>query len=180
MTPKNKTIAALYISPRSIYKTMSDVDPWDPERDATKWPGGTPAVLHPPCGQWARLRAQAHHNPEEKALGLIAVEQVKQWGGVLEHPNASTLWKTAGLPPPNSYDDQGGFTIQVDQLHWGHKARKSTWLYIFGTERKNIPSPPILLSYPETTIGQMSRTGRAATPPEFARWLVDIAKTCAA
>ena len=173
-----KPIAALYVSPRSIYKKMPGVDAWDEARDATKWPGGTPAILHPPCGQWGRLRQQSRACPTQKALALVAVEQVRKWGGVLEHPTGSSLWKEAGLPLPNFTDSQGGFTIQVDQLHWGHAAIKSTWLYIVGTARRDIPPPALSLQPPQKTVPDLSKTARAATPSGFAEWLAAIARTC--
>lgn len=43
-----RTVAALFVRADSIYKTMPDVDAWDIERDARRWPGGCPVVAHPP------------------------------------------------------------------------------------------------------------------------------------
>ena len=61
---------------------------------------------------------------------------------VLEHPAQSKLWEALNLPKPCTYaraphpsysDAWGGFSVQVDQVEWGHVARKRTWLYIVGT-----------------------------------------------
>lgn len=59
-------------------------------------------------------------------------------GGVLEHPEASHAWRRFGLmTPPKSggwivADDRGGWTCCVEQGHYGHRARKATWLYAVG------------------------------------------------
>jgi hypothetical protein len=37
-------IAALFVRSDSIYKSIGNVDAWDMERDARRWPGGGPAV----------------------------------------------------------------------------------------------------------------------------------------
>jgi hypothetical protein len=60
---------------------------------------------------------------------------VRRWGGVLEHPEASKAWAAHGLAaPPKSggwvaADFEGGWTCCVEQGHYGHGARKATWLY---------------------------------------------------
>jgi hypothetical protein len=56
---------------------------------------------------------------------------------VLEHPEASHAWRTFGLIRPlrgggwSVADDCGGWTCCVEQGHYGHPARKATWLYVF-------------------------------------------------
>lgn len=90
-------VAALFVRADSIYKTMPGVDAWDIERDARKWPGGCPVVAHPPCRAWGRLRQFAKPRPDEKDLAPWAVEKVRRWGGVLEHPANSSLWIACGL-----------------------------------------------------------------------------------
>jgi hypothetical protein len=56
-------------------------------------------------------------------------------GGVIEHPEASHAWRASGLlAPPRSggwvaAGDFIGFTCCVEQGHYGHAARKATWLY---------------------------------------------------
>lgn len=88
-----------------------------------------------------------------------AVAQVRNLGGVLEHPTGSKLWEVPFdvkenddfLPHPcadhpngcGSHTDRfGGYTIEVDQCEWGHVARKRTWLYLVGVPRSALESPP--------------------------------------
>jgi hypothetical protein len=60
---------------------------------------------------------------------------VRAFGGVLEHPEASHAWRRFGLlPPPRNggwvaAGDMIGWTCCVEQGHYGHRARKATWLY---------------------------------------------------
>lgn len=63
-----------------------------------------------------------------------ALDAVRRWGGVLEHPEASHAFKAFGLPIPSkaglwSSGDGIGISCCVEQGHYGHRARKATWLY---------------------------------------------------
>ena len=191
-------ISILFARSDSNYKSLPDVDVWDAERDARTWPGGNPVVAHPPCRAWGRLRHFAKPRPDEKALAFFAVDQVRKWGGVLEHPASSTLWPAAGLPAPGQRDDFGGWTLGVNQHWWGHRAEKKTLLYICGVEPCDIPPLPLKLGESECVIrldkrrpdGSHIRKGdpdwrrplnqaeREHTPPDFAVWLVELARRC--
>lgn len=71
------------------------------------------------------------------------VEQVREFGGVLEHPKNSRLFAHLGLPLPGSEPDAfGGYTVEVDQLHWGHVAHKRTWLYLVDVPDEFVKRPP--------------------------------------
>lgn len=98
--PPQQTVAVLFARADSTYKTLPGTDVWDIERDAKLWPGGAPVVAHPPCRAWGRLRQFAKPRKGERQLAIWSVRQVRRFGGVLEHPVGSLLWKKAGLPPP--------------------------------------------------------------------------------
>lgn len=183
------TVAVLFARSDSIYKSLPGCDVFDMERDARKWQGGAPVVAHPPCRGWGRLRAFAKPREDEKALALFAVVMVRRWGGVLEHPEASSLWGAAGLPRPGcGLDEFGGWTLPVPQFWWGHKARKNTWLYIVGVEPGSMPRPPLVLGDAPYTVGkwsgrdgarqrpELSKADRERTPPAFAEWLCRVAR----
>lgn len=178
-----RTVAALYIDPRGPYPKMPGVDCWDESRDARRYSGPAPVVAHPPCGPWSRLRYFCKHQPRDCAI--IAVEQVRRWGGVLEHPECSLLWRDQQLPVPGGFPDQyGGWSIEVDQVSWGHKARKRTWLYIVGVapvditpRRGGIPTHCVNSRSRDTALLELSAAGRRRTPPLFAEWLVSIARS---
>lgn len=185
-----KTVAVLFARADSVYKTFPECDVYDIERDARTWPGGCPVVAHPPCRAWASLRHHAKPRDGEKDLALLAIGHVRCWGGVLEHPQLSTLWRVAGLPEPGIQDEFGGWTLVIDQQWWGHRARKRTRLYIVGCEPAGIPLMPLALGDATHTVGLWSGRDRAtarpsiskpeyeSTPIEFARWLVDLALRC--
>lgn len=186
-----ETVAVLYAREDSHYKAIDGCDVWDAERDARKWPGGVPVVAHPPCRAWGRLRAFAKPRHDEKELALHAVDCVRKFGGVLEHPAGSSLWEAAGLPrPEDGWDVHGGWTMAVSQFWWGHKAEKRTWLYFVGLTVQQLPPLPFVMGYPQHIIGSsMRRKGdpgwmpgttkaeREHTPPELAKWLVQAARS---
>lgn len=184
------SVAALFVRADSVYKRMPGVDAWDAERDARAWPGGSPVVAHPPCRAWGRLRHFARPRPGERELAPWAVAQIRRWGGVLEHPAASKLWPEHGLPEPGQRDAWGGWTLPVDQHWWGHKAEKSTLLYIVGVDPRDIPPIPLVLGEATHVIAtsirragsrrpEVAKAEREHTPPDFAAWLVDLARRCA-
>lgn len=193
-------IAALYIdSKRGPYPGIPGVECWGIDRDATTYFGPFPVVAHPPCGHWGRYAWKAR---DDGKTGLIAVLQVRAFGGVLEQPKDSKLWKVCGLPRPGEMPDQhGGYSILVHQRDWGHPADKPTWLYIVGCPLDRLPPfPPAIPSRnawmdsrrnlvevradPSRSRGtrgiveRLSKTQRHLTPPKFAAWLVEVAKRC--
>lgn len=173
--------SALFIRPDSFYKQIPDVDCWDEQRNALLWPGGNPAIFHPPCRQWGRMRAFAKIDVDEKALAVWAVGQIRTWGGVLEHPAYSSLWKACNLPLAG-IDEFGGFTLSVN-LHWfGFPAEKKTFLYVVGCRLSDVPAHPLCFDAVTKTISSSSaryKTGkteiskclRDRTPYSMALWL---------
>lgn len=186
-------VAVLFCRGDSVYKTLPGCDAWDAERDARNYQGPTPVVAHPPCRGWGCLRMMSKASEEEKALGPWSVEQVRKWGGVLEHPRGSTLWRAVGLPRPGlSQDLYGGFALSVDQHWWGHRAQKATWLYVCGLRRADVPPMPLHFGHAPNVVTnihglragmpgyrqEITKREREATPELFARWLVKLARAC--
>lgn len=184
------TVAVLFARGDSIYRAIPGCDVWDIERDARRWPGGAPVIAHPPCRAWGCLRAFAKPRPDERALAPWAVEQVRRWGGVLEHPRGSTLWAHCGLPRPGQPRDvYGGWTLQIDQHRFGHLAEKMTWLYVVADTVPLLPPPrphsPTHVVAPSHGIRaghpgyrkHLPKPDRERTPPLFALWLVDLARS---
>lgn len=134
-------IAALYVATGGVYFGLPDVDPWGERRDARLYAGPWPVVAHPPCQRWGRHWHGGPSAKERKTKGddggcfAAALAAVRRWGGVLEHPEASAAWRAFGLnAPPHdggwvNADFEGGWTCRVEQGHYGHRARKGTWLY---------------------------------------------------
>lgn len=182
-----RQVAVLFARADSIYKTLPGCDVWDIERDARKWPGGAPIVGHPPCRTWSSLShfcTQAA--PGEKELAPWCVEQIRKWGGVLEHPPKSKLWPHMKLPEPGAPRDKwGGFTIEVKQYWWGHLCDKWTRFYIVGVGALPLPIPfrageaPMVMQFSHKCRRRPQlkpRSLREATPPALAEWLVELAR----
>jgi hypothetical protein len=134
-----RVIAALYVETGGAYYGLPDVDPWDEERDARNYPGPFPVVAHPPCSSWCQLapvNLARWGSPigDDAGTFAAALESVRTFGGVLEHPAYSLAWAEFGLPRPSrgwwsaSFHDVG-FVTEVSQCAYGHAARKRTWLY---------------------------------------------------
>jgi hypothetical protein len=135
-------IAALYVMPRGPYWGLPGVEPWGlPDRDARLYAGPWPAVAHPPCARWGRYWFGGPSVRERLVKGddggcfVAALASVRSWGGVLEHPEGSWAWPFHGLiGPPKAggwvaSGDGIGWTCCVEQGHYGHPARKASWLY---------------------------------------------------
>jgi hypothetical protein len=65
-----------------------------------------------------------------------ALASVRSWGGIIEHPEASKAWEMFNLTRPahtggwiRADGNYNGWTCCVEQGHYGHRARKKTWLY---------------------------------------------------
>ena len=177
-----KGVAILFARSDSVYKGMEGCDVWDAGRDARKWPGGCPVVAHPPCRAWGRLRHFAKPRLGEMGDAIWCVGKVRQWGGVLEHPSGSRLWQAAEMAEPGKVDGHGGWTMPVHQWWWGHRAAKSTWLYIVGLGPAECPEIKLRIGYPSHVVqgrgGQphITKAERERTPEGFAQWLVELAR----
>jgi hypothetical protein len=186
-----KQVAALFVRADSIYKTLPGVDCWDEQRDARNWPGGCSVVAHPPCRLWGKLRqfAKAADPHAERMLAVQAVQAVRAYGGVLEHPAESTLWAHCGLPVPGrAPDDFGGWSLVIRQCDFGHEAEKLTWLHVVGCHPDDLPempprAEPIGVIKPQRGVPRdhrkiVTKAKREHTPPPLARWLVEVARRC--
>lgn len=187
-------IAALYIDPRGPYPRMGGVECWGRSRDARTYAGPWPVVAHPPCGPWGDLRHL--YRGTEHDCAPAALDAVRRFGGVLEHPWRSLLWRQYGVASPGEpIDEFGGFAIDVDQCAWGHVARKRSRLYFCGVDREMVTSSVRTGGEPTHWVSGFrspNRPGRTAVPPgfkicsatqrsrtpvAFARWLVELAST---
>lgn len=195
-------ISALFVARGGAYYGLPDVDPWDENRDARTFSGPGPVVAHPPCARWCRMAGmveRVYGIPQGQDFGTFAaaLQAVNRWGGVLEHPAWSKAWDAYGLrkPDPAGGWSRGlfdlGLVCQVEQGHYGHRARKATWLYLVGH-----PAPPPLRwgpsiapswcggcrnrgEGPKDARGLWSRLSareRSATPPAFRDLLLALAR----
>lgn len=182
-------IAALYAETSGCYFGLPNVDPWDKERDARLYGGPYPVVAHPPCDRWHQLSAVNHKRwgfviNEDGGCFASALESVRTWGGVLEHPAETRAFKFHGIPEPVGRGWQltifGDWVTEVDQASYGHRARKRTWLLYNGD------SPPLALDWREgrgthqiglfdQKLPQLPEAERSATPLAFRDALIALA-----
>lgn len=152
MSAGEPVVAALYVNETGPYVDRAGVDPWATSRDARLYAGPHPVVAHPPCERWGRY-ARGGPNPAARRREIgddggcfaAALTAARAWGGVLEHPEASHAWNFYGLVRPQRSggwwpaDLFGGYTCCVEQGHYGHAARKATWLYVAGVLPGDLP-----------------------------------------
>lgn len=164
--------AALYVDEDSIYRRLG-LDCWPRSRDATRYPGPGPIIAHPPCETWGRLAFLSTADTHE--LAMVALRQVRQFGGVLEHPYGSQLFATLGTQPRHrSTDFHGGEFILVDQGRYGFPSPKPTWLYVVGCPRAVRLPPPLTTAAQVGRVESMSHAARRRTPLPFAIALLCI------
>jgi hypothetical protein len=143
-------IVALFVEKEGVYK-IEGIDLWDRERDARLYSGPWRVIAHPPCERWGCYWSGGPSVKVRKTMGddqgcfEFALKAVRKYGGVLEHPEGSHAFKKFGLPIPNFHggwsakDSHGGASCCVSQAHYGHRARKMTWLYAVG-----VPLPELI------------------------------------
>lgn len=197
-------IAALFVQPCGTYYDVRGIEPWGPpDRDARKYNGPWAVVAHPPCARWGRYWGGSPTTWPRLKLGEdggcfeAALGAVRRFGGILEHPEGSHAWRAfqLNLPPKSGgwvfADFDGGWTCCVEQGHYGHRARKATWLYAHGF----LP-PPLRWGKSEAAVRlddgfhsaeerrravrtgacqRLSHRERAATPPAFRDVLLQLA-----
>lgn len=134
-------IAALFVAENGPYVGLPDVDAWGINRDARRYAGPWPVVAHPPCERWGRYWSGGPSAKVRRLKGddggcfVSALMSVRTYGGVLEHPADTAAWSAFGLlaPPKDggwvAAGDFKGWVCHVEQGHYGHRARKATWLY---------------------------------------------------
>jgi hypothetical protein len=197
------TVAALYVERGGVYWDLPDVDPWDEARDARLYAGPWPVVAHPPCARWCRLAGfveaiVGYERGDDGGCFQAALDAVRAYGGVIEHPAESQAWRHFGLPRPPAYgwstNMDGGWSAYVEQDRYGHVTRKPTWLYAYGVElpelrfgyrphdRENDPGWWVRTDRPyEHKHGDMRMFGSSskssATPVAFRDVLLDMARS---
>lgn len=142
-------VAALFVRTHGCYYGMSDIDPWDKERDACKYTGPYPVIAHPPCQRWGKFWAGSPSYIAKTGIRKVkgddggcfraALKSVREYGGVLEHPYLSYAWQFFDIPKPSRQGGWietpcGGFTCCVEQGRYGHYARKPTYLLTYKTK----------------------------------------------
>lgn len=181
-----RTVAALYVDPLGPYPKLESVECWDLSRDARGYEGPHPVVAHPPCAPWSRMRWLCKNRSERRDCAIRGVTQVRNNGGVLEHPESSALWSALGLPRPGK-SDQWGTTWYVRQVAWGHQCVKPTWLYVVGVPDEIVRAGLRFGGNPTHCVcsgpGQRREglkvahaTMRSRSPLAFAEWLVSLAR----
>jgi hypothetical protein len=210
-------VAALFVETGGVYFGLPDVDPWDIRRDARKYEGPWPVLAHPDCSRWGRYWSGGPSAKVRRVLGddggcfEAALAAVHRWGGVIEHPEASHAWRIFGLPrPPKgggwvrwmlgdpvaNRHAPPGWSCCVEQGHYGHRARKATWLYYVGPS-----DPPPLIWGPskgerldegfhskeerlaarargQAPRKRLSTAENLATPLPFRDLLLSLARSC--
>jgi hypothetical protein len=200
-------VAALYVEENGVYANLQDVEVWGISRDARLYAGPHPVVAHPPCERWGRYADGGWAARDKRIAGAdggcfeAAFAAVRKLGGVLEHPEGSSAFDAFGIPKP----DRGGgwkrshnwavFTCCVEQRHYGHRARKATWLVaatdgvlpelIWGPSvgeqtrrmREAVTEEEKRRARKTGVVQNLSAKQRRATPPAFRDLLLSIART---
>lgn len=138
------TVAALYVEKGGTYYDLPGVEPWGEDKDARTYSGPWPVVAHPPCARWSRLAGFTearfgYKRGEDGGCFAAALESVRTWGGVLEHPAYSAAWDCFNLPEPIwkggwTFGIDGGAACYIEQGRYGLPVKKATWLYAYGIE----------------------------------------------
>lgn len=189
-----RQVAALYVATGGVYFGLPNVDPWDERRDARKYAGPYSVVAHPPCNVWCQLahinqKRYGHKVGDDGGCFAAALDAVREWGGVLEHPAYSYAWPRFGLPQPERGKwtrelGDPGWVTEVSQSAYGHPARKRTWLYYVGEQPPAMdwsePAPTAQVSFCKnhgnSPLPRLSKKAAKATPVAFRDALLALAR----
>lgn len=152
-------IPVLFTNSHSNYNLFDCFDTYDLERNAFTYYGRNPVIAHPPCRLFSRLRAFSTAHIKEKQCAFFSLSKVREFGGILEHPRSSTLWKTGNFNLSGEIDNYGGFLRSVNLSWFGFPAEKKTMLYFVGLTPGQLPQLPLSLLAP-THIISSSSSGR--------------------
>lgn len=176
-------VVALYVDEKGPYPWLVR-DWYDESRNAKSYDGHRPVVAHPPCGPWSKMRGLC--TKQDVSCGPHAVRMVRRWGGVLEHPAYSALFRHCAMPRPNELPDEyGGRTYEVRQVAWGHQCEKPTWIYVVGVPHDLVvagiqtggKATHRVTSGPRgPQLPSLNKTKVHLTPWRFASWLVSLAQ----
>lgn len=169
-------MAALFVEKDGVYANLPGVEVWDEARDARLYAGPWPVVAHPPCNRWAKLGPRERRGQDNGCFDA-ALQAVRTYGGVLEHPAETGAWRVFGLPRPTGpwwtgALDGDGWVCAIDQWHYGFPTRKPTWLYYVGPEPSEMPYRPVFAT---RGCDALWSTERAHTPSAFRDVLLAMA-----
>ena len=187
-------IAALFVATGGCYFGLDGVEPWDESRDARHYAGPWPVVAHPPCARWCMLAGLVQHRyghriGDDGGCFASALDSVRRFGGVLEHPAGSLAWRRFDLPEPRRgcwmRGINGDWVTEVCQSAYGHRARKRTWLLARDAELPVLdwsdPEPSAWVSYGDfdryPDVERLSKKAASATPHAFRDLLISIAQS---
>lgn len=154
-------IAALYVETDGCYFGVEGVDPWDLERDARSYRGPHRVVAHPPCKRWGRYWSEG---PSAKVRRLRGDDEgcfahslwsVRTFGGVIEHPEASSAWLYFVGPKPAD-------------LIWGPSEGIRLDAGFHSKEERAMATTQ------ERCVERLGAKQRLATPTEFRDLLIDL------
>jgi len=193
-------ITALFVQTNGAYFGVEGIDPWDEARDARLYEGNDPVIAHPPCARWCRLakfveKVYGHKVGDDSGCFASALANVIRCKGVLEHPAHTLAWAAHGMTKPGKSGwtpghVPGSWVCEVEQGHYGHRARKATWLFVVSDAK-----PAELVWGPSRAVGvvisctrlqdgtfkrpkeRMSKKERDATPPAFKEVLLNLARS---
>lgn len=199
--PMTQLIAALFVETGGVYYGQDAVMPFDIVRDARTYNGICPVVAHPPCQRWGRFAKGSPLKGGEipgadDGCFAFAFDTVNRCGGVIEHPAHSLAWRAFGIPKPPKGGgwvrcrSHNAWTCEVEQGHYGHVARKATWLYavterppelVWGPSPQSLPAKRLAeRGYASArrcgAVANQSSKQRQRTPAAFRDALLSIAR----
>lgn len=155
-------VTVLFTNRKSVYKQLQ-CDCYDIDRNVKSFNWDRKVIAHPPCRQFSRLKGLSKKDDEEYELVLKTLNHVNRYGGIIEHPLRSDLFKR------NEVDQDK--IIYIDQHWFGFKAHKPTLLYIVGAKVDYIP---FNMDAVEKSVQNMWSNERSITTEKLAKWLIEI------
>lgn len=189
----NIKVAALFVESKGIYPTLLE-NWWNETKDARLYRGPFPVVCHPPCQRWSILAPliesmHGYRVGDDGGCFASALQSVRRYGGVLEHPAETFAWRHFDLVRPATVGwtrcNQLEWVCEVWQSAYGHLAAKRTWLFYCGSTRPSelrwdrFPGSHQVARLPNKngiTKPSLNSYAAIASPIDFAECLIELAR----
>lgn len=164
-------VPVYFVKNNSHYKKLN-ADCYDIDRDALTTKRTDIGIYHPPCRLFSKLKYFSKADYSEKNLAYWSIDRIQEYGGILEHPNGTSLFKEKNIKLTASN------CIKVNLSWFGFQCEKSTLIFYNKIQLEDFPQLPLNFNAIESKVSKLSQSKRDVTPLNMCEWLLEAVQNC--